>query len=97
MYKCAHLTFFPWIALCQDFPVELASVQHAFCDPLLEIGGVRIDFACLHLTWVLWWQEVRRIDGLPDGFAISARPTGNLADRDPFAIHFSDHKSFLEC
>src|SRR5437868_6410377 len=97
MHKFAHLPFFARIALGQDFPVELAGVQDAFCHALLQIAGVRIDFACLHLTWVLCWQEVRRIDGLPNGFAISSSLTGNVADGDTLAIQFSDHESFLEC
>src|SRR6266566_3859316 len=97
MHKSAHLTFFPRIALCQDFPVELPGVQDAFCHSLLQVGGIGIDFARLGLTWLLGWCELRRVDDLPNGFAISSSLTGNLTDRDPLAIHLSDHESFLEC
>ncbi len=79
------------------FPIELTRVQDAFCHPLLQVGCIGIDFARLGLTWVPGWGKLRRIDDLPNGFAISSSPTGNLADRDTLAIHLSDHESFLEC
>src|SRR5438876_195746 len=97
MHKFAYLTFFARIALGQDFPVELARIQDAFGHALLQVGGVGIDFARLRLTCLPGWGEFWRGDDLPNGFAISSSPTGNLADRDPFAIHLSDHESFLEC
>ena len=49
--------------------------ERAFCHPLLQVGSLRIDFAHLHLTRVQRLQEVRRADGLPNGFAISSSPT----------------------
>jgi hypothetical protein len=53
-----------------DFPQFIphnAGVQDAFCHPPFQVEGVRIDFARLGLTWVLWRQEVRRVDDLPNG------------------------------
>src|SRR6266852_2883919 len=75
MHKFAHLTFFARIALCQDFRIELAGVQHAFCYTSLQVGSVRIDFAWLRLALWLWWRKVRRSGDVPNGLAIPASPT----------------------
>src|SRR6266480_1244354 len=82
MHKFAHLTFFARIALCQNFPVKLAGVADPFGHSLLQVRGIGIDFARLGLTWVFGWDELRCANDLPNGFAISSNPTGNLADRD---------------
>src|SRR6266704_241095 len=87
MHKFTNFAFFARIALCQNFSIELARVEHAFCHALLQVGCIRIDFAHHHWTRLFWRQEVSCVDGLPNGFAISSCPTSDLADRDPFAIH----------
>src|SRR5258708_5655913 len=85
------------VAVCQDFPVELASVQHSLGHTLLQIGNIRINFACLWLARLLGRQDLGRLHGLTDRFAVSSGAPGYLANGYPFPIQVSNHESLLKC
>src|SRR5258708_10402366 len=95
--KLTHLAFLARVAVCQDFPVELARVQHSLGQTLLQVGNIRINFACLLLARLLGLQDIGRLHGLTDRFAVSSRAPGYLANGYSFAIQVSNHKSLLKC
>jgi hypothetical protein len=49
-FGMVSLAFFSRIALTQELPVELAGVEHAISEALLQVGHVRINFSRLGLA-----------------------------------------------